>query len=242
MKQVFGYRTHLTHNTLQAVNVAREMLLKDAFAGYTDESKHSRFRLTDENKKRSKDITVEKIRYVRETLFPNGGPLPAQDVFSVYLDKLGIALATWSAPRLTNHLVKVLDKNLLTYEARYIQTVHLQKRGGEILREIDQVIRQLQQDDKQEELAGLLEDVENLPASDLQNLLVNPNKEPTCVSKCDSLKREPVGWLRNYADLELNFNKPTAEKHGRYSFPKLNIAKSRQIGATKPEHPAGMAD
>ena len=93
LKQVFGYRTHLTRNTLQAVNVLAEMLLKDAFAGYTDESKHSRFRLTDENKKRV-DITVEKIRYVRETLFPNGGPLPAQDVFSVYLDKLGIALAT----------------------------------------------------------------------------------------------------------------------------------------------------
>lgn len=193
LKRVFEYRAHLTRNTPHAVNVLAEMLLNDAFAGYTEESKRSRFRLTDENKKRV-DVTVEKIWYVRETLFPIGGPPPAQDIFTAYLDKLGIALATWSAPRLISHLIKVLDKNRLTYEARHIQTVHLQRRGGEILREIDQVIRQLQQDDKQEELEDLLQEVESLSASEMQALLANPQQRVNLRDQVRQLE-ERTGWL-----------------------------------------------
>jgi hypothetical protein len=153
LQRVFERRTHVTRNTLQSVNVLTELLLKDAFAGYTEEGRFSSYKKlwSDENKKRVDD-TVEKIHYVRQTLLPSEGSPPAQDVFNAYLDKLGSAFATWSVPRLTSHLVKALRKKGLTIEADYIQRINMQKRGGEILREFDQTIGQIQQDAKLDEL------------------------------------------------------------------------------------------
>lgn len=195
LRQVFERRTNLMRNTPQAVNIFTELLLKDAFDGYSEEnlrSSVSRKVWKDENKTRV-DSTVGKIVYVRQTLFPpNQRMLP--EVFNIYLDKLGNAFATWNTPRLANHLIQLLQKKGLTQEATYIHSVHVQKRGGEIIRELRQLLTEIEQDEKQEELADVLQGIGNISAQDLRAVLGNPQQRDAFRTQVAHLE-QTTAWL-----------------------------------------------